>query len=107
MATNYITRGPTGSPTNGDMYSDKTGNANLSAANWSAPADAAQSPQVRCPRAFVPFADGTLVFKGMSDSSDTTMYVLKGLTYSIAIKSITQASCSVALQITNALALLF
>ena len=103
----YVVRGPTGSPTNGEMYSDKTGNANLSASNWAPSADAAQPSKLRCPRAFVPFAAGTLVFKAVSDTSDVTMYVLQGKEYPIALKSVTQASCSAALQITNALALLY
>jgi hypothetical protein len=104
---NYIIRGPKDAVHNGDHPSMDTANADLSAANWTASADAADPTDTLCPRAFVPNYAGTLAFRAVNDSADTIMIVSAGTPYPIAIKQITRASCSAALQVANAVALLY
>jgi hypothetical protein len=108
MATNYIIRAPKDAVANGEQPSMRTANIDLSAANWSTGQDpAALGDTYLCPRAFVPNYSGTLVFKAAQDSSDVTMIVNAGQVYPIAIRSITQASCSAALKVTNAIAIMY
>jgi hypothetical protein len=89
--------------------SGRTENADLSASNWTAstasPLNVASA--LHCPRAFIPNYSGTLVFKGKDDSADRTLIVNAGSIYPISIQSITRASCSAALQVANALLLLY
>lgn len=104
----YIIRGPQDAVNNGDHPCMDTAMADLSAANWAASQDPAMlGDAYRCPRAFVPNYSGTLVFQAVQDSADSTMIVNAGQVYPIAIKSITRASCSAALQVANAVALLY
>jgi hypothetical protein len=74
----YRTRAPASAVAHGDLYSQKTANA-----------------------------DGTLAIRGIDDSADTIIDVKEGVVYPIAIKQITRASCSAGLQIANAVALLY
>lgn len=103
----YITRGPASAANNGDMFSQKTANASLGVSDWTAAIDGTNAMDVRCPRAFVPNADGTLAIRGIDDAADTIIDVKEGVVYPIAIKQITRASCSASLQIANAVALLY
>lgn len=107
MAADYIVRAPKDAVHNGDMPSMDTANADLSAANWIASADPTDPLAFWCPRAFVPNFDGTLAFRAVNDAADTVMTVIAGKDYPIAIKQITQASCSAALKVANAVALLY
>ena len=111
MATNYIVRGPQNGVPNGEQMSMKTANISLNASNWAASQDPAMNGAAGdtylCPRAFVPNYSGTLVFQAANDSADVTMFVNAGQLYPIAIKSITRASCSAALQVANAVAILY
>jgi hypothetical protein len=103
----YRTRAPASAVAHGDLYSQKTANASLNAADWTAGADPMDATATLCPRAFVPNADGTLAIRGIDDSADTIIDVKEGVVYPIAIKQITRASCSAGLQIANAVALLY
>lgn len=109
--TNYVVRGPTEVATNGDLYSTITFSVSLTASDWAPSADPARNggagDTVRCPRAFIPAADGTLAIQAIGDSAVQSPYVLKGLIYPIAIKAIDQSACSAALQIANAVTLLY
>ena len=111
MATNYIVRGPQNGVPNGEQMSMKTANVDLSSTNWAATQDPAMNGAAGdtylCPRAFVPNYSGTLVFAAANDTSSTTMIVNAGQLYPIAIRSITRASCSAALQVANAVAILY
>ena len=104
----YIIRGPQDAVNNGDHPCMDTAMVTLASANWAASQDpSAIGDTYRCPRAFVPNYSGTLVFQAAQDSADSTMIVNAGQVYPIAIKSITQASCSAALQVANAVTLLY
>lgn len=103
----YRTRAPASAVHNGDLYSQKTANADLSSTNWTAGADPSDATAVLCPRAFVPNADGTLAIRGIDDSADVSIVVTAGAIYPIALKQITQASCSAGLKIANAVAFLY
>ena len=109
--TNYLVRGPIEVATNGDLYSTITLSVSLTASDWSPSADpsanGAAGDTYRCPRAFIPAADGTLACKAIGDSDVQSPYVLKGLVYPIALKFIDQSACSAALQIANAVTLLY
>lgn len=111
MATQYIIRAPQNAVHNGDHPCMDTVMISLNAANWSTAVDPAANGGAgdvyRCPRAFVPNYSGTLVFQAAQDSADSTMIVNAGQVYPIAIKSITQASCSAALQVANAICALY
>lgn len=108
MATNYIIRAPQNAVHNGEQPSTHTANADLSSTNWTASQDAAiLGDTYVCPRAFVPNYSGTMVFTSAADSATTTMIVNAGQVYPIAIRSITRASCSAALQVAAAVALIY
>lgn len=111
MATNYIVRAPKDHVHGGEQPSMDTANVNLSSADWSASVDPAMNggagDTYLCPRAFVPNYSGTLVFKAAQDTADVTLIVNAGQVYPIAIRSITRASCSAALQVANALLVLY
>lgn len=104
----YFVRGPSCPVNNGDQFSDKTANVDLSAASFTQAADAADKVgEIRCCRAFVPAADGTLVYQSLNDAADRKIYVLKGKEYPIALKSVNRTGTSAALQIADALTLLY
>lgn len=102
-----IVRGPKGAVPNGDQFSGKTANVDLSASNWTAGADTANADDALCPRGFVANFGGTLVFKAKDDSADRTATVNAGQYYPISLYSITRASCSASLQVANALLLTY
>lgn len=102
-----IIRRPKDSVDKGDHPSSDTANADLSAANWTASADPVTPTDTWCPRAFVPNFDGTLLFRAMNDAADTTMIVKAGSVYPIAVKQFTRTGTSAALQVANAIALLY
>ena len=108
MASNYIVRPPKDHVQGGEQPSMSTANIDLSSTDWSASQDPSLvGDTYRCPRAFVPNYSGTLVYKAAQDSSDVTLIVNAGQVYPIAIRSITQASCSTALKVSNALVILY
>lgn len=111
MATQYIVRSPKDAVANGEQPCMDTAMADLSAANWTASQDPAMNggagDTYLCPRAFVPNYSGTLAFRAAQDSADSVIIVNAGQVYPIAIKQITRASCSAALQVANAVALLY
>ena len=106
MSATYIVRAPSNGVHNGEQFSQKTANADLSSTNWAASADGADSTQYLCPRAFIPKADGILVVTPL-DGAATNVYVLAGLIYPIAIKAITRTGTATALQIADAVTLLY
>lgn len=92
----------------GDDPSQKTANVDLSAADWTAAIDTGLSAtDILCPRAFIANYAGTLVYKAKDDSANVTLIVNAGQQYSIALASVTRASCSAALQVANALVVLY
>lgn len=111
MATNYIIRAPKDAVANGDQPCMDTAMVDLSSTNWAASQDPAMNggagDTYLCPRAFIPNYSGTLAFKAAQDSADSVMIVNAGQVYPIAIRSITKASCSAALQVANAVTLLY
>lgn len=103
----YIVRGPAAAVHNGDMFSQKTANVDLSSTDWAPSADSADATQTRCPRAFIANAAGTLSYKAIDDASAVTVVVAAGGVYPIALVFIDQSACSAPLQIAAALTLLY
>jgi hypothetical protein len=104
----YFVRGPSTPVNNGEQFSDKTANVDLSSASFTQAADSTDPlARIRCCRAFVPAADGTLVYQAMSDTADKKIVVKAGGVYSVAIKSINRTGTSSALQIADAVTLLY
>ena len=107
----YNIRAPKDHVHGGEQPSMLTANIDLSSTNWAASQDPAANGGAgdvyRCPRAFVPNYSGTLVYKAAQDTADVTLIVNAGQVYPIAIRSITQASCSTALKVSNALVILY
>jgi hypothetical protein len=107
MSAYYIVQGPANAVNNGEKYSQRTANADLSAASWAPTVDSADAHTYVCPRAFVPKADGVLVIRALDDTADRNMYVLAGLVYPIALKAINRTGTAAALQIADAVTLLY
>lgn len=105
MSATYYVNAPSNGVHNGEQFSQRTANVALNAADWDATVDSADAHTYRCPRGFIPKAEGTLAIKALDDSSVVSIYVLKGILYPIAIKHIDQSACSAALQIADAVAL--
>ena len=106
MSDRYVVNAPSNAVHNGEQFSQRTANVALNAADWDASIDST-TQQYRCPRGFIPKAEGTLAIKALDDSSVVNVYVLKGILYPIAIKHIDQSACSAALQIADAVALVY
>lgn len=107
MSDKYIVNGPGNAVNNGNHFSQRTANADLSASSWAPTVESADQHTYICPRAFVPKADGTLVIRGLDDSADRNLYVLAGVIYPIALKAINRTGTSAALQIADAVTLLY
>lgn len=107
MGAYYYVRGPQAAVHNAEQFSGKTARADLSVTDWAATEDSDQPQRYKCPRAFIPIADGTIVLTALEDSSSGPTYVLAGITYSIAIRAITRTGTSAALQVANAVTLLY
>lgn len=107
MSEKYKVRGPSNSVPNGEQFSQKTASIDLDATDWAPSADSADVTDYLCPRAFVPAADGTLAITALDDSAVSNLYVKAGVIYPIAIKAIDQSACSAALQIADAVTLLY
>jgi hypothetical protein len=107
MSDKYIVNAPSNGVHNGEQFSQRTENVDLSSTNWAPTVESADLHTYRCPRAFVPNADGTLIITALDDSSSRTIVVKQGLLYPIALKAITRSGTSAALQIANAVCLLY
>jgi hypothetical protein len=106
-AARYYVRAPVAGINNGEQFSDLTANVDLSTLSWAATEDTNLPQHYRCPRAFVANFSGTLAFTALQSSAATPMYVIQGKEYPIAIRAITKASSSAALQVADAVTLLY
>lgn len=104
MSDRYFVSAPSNGVSNGEQFSQRLASVSLAAADWDAALVEASYP---CPRAFIPAADGTLAVKALDDSAVVNVKVVAGMVYAIAIKHIDQSACSAALQIADAVTLLY
>lgn len=107
MSDKYIVNGPSNGVNNGEQFSQRTANADLSSTDWNPTVESADLHTYRCPRAFIPKADGVLVITPLDNSTASNTYVLKGILYPIAIKKITRTGTDAALQIADAVTLVY
>jgi hypothetical protein len=107
MSAYYYVRGPRGAVNNAEQFSSHGANVSLAAGDWDASEDSGDDSRYLCPRGFIPKAEGVLAVKPLDDDNVVNYYVLKGILYPIAIKHIDQSACSAALQIADAVALVY
>jgi hypothetical protein len=107
MSDTYIVRAPGNGVHNGEQFSQRTANVDLSAASWAPTVESEDPHTYICPRAFVPAAEGTLVITALDDGATRKIYVKPGVVYPIAIKAITRTGTTGALQIADAVCLLY
>ena len=107
MSATYYVNAPSNGVHNGEQFSQRTANVSLASVDWAPTIDSADAHTYRCPRAFVTKADGILAITALDDSAVTNMYCLAGIIYPVAIRAIDQSACASALQIADAVTLLY